>query len=204
MSSRRPRPSKRAGDCRPTARVRGKRAAHAPATLQTIVEHYVANVRERACERLAYYAEQPSLAHALEVVASWRDHDNRVEAHQRRLKRDVKREASERIRALDIRQAMTFEAVFQAVEQALGDIRGLGQLAIYDVSLRLAAVLGLPPERVYLHCGSRKGARALGIRSRERSLSVDRFPPELRRLHGWEIENLLCVYADELRDARAA
>jgi len=155
-------------------------------------------VREVACERLAYYAEQPSLEHALAVVASWLDHDGKVEVHQRRLRHDVKRDAGERIRALDIRQAMTFEAVFRAVDGALGGIRGLGELTIYDVSLRLAAVLGLPPERVYLHRGSRAGAQALGIRTRERSLPVDAFPPEFRRLHGWEIENLLCLYAKAL------
>jgi len=167
-------------------------------TLAKIVDHYIAEVRPRACADLEFYSGQLSLGHALEVVASWRRGDARVEPHQRRLSRQAKTAAAKAIRKLDLQEAMTFEAVFQAVQDAIGDIRGVGDLAVYDVALRLSAVLGQPAGRVYLQSGARKGARALGITTRERSLPRDAFPAELRRLHAWEIENLLCIYKDEL------
>ena len=168
-----------------------------------IVQDYIQHVRERACEHLAFYAEQPSLRNALEVVAAWRDPSGKIERHQRRLRRDVKEAAGELIRRLELGGATSFESVFQRVQEAVGGIRGAGDLVVYDVALRLAAVLGLPPQRVYLHRGSRVGARALGVRTKERSLPLDAFPPEFRRLHAWEIENLLCVYKHELGALRS-
>ena len=167
-----------------------------------IVQDYIQHVRQRACEHLAFYAEQPSLDHALEVVATWRNPEGKVERHQRRLRRDVKRVAGELIRRLELRAATSFEVVFERVQEALGGVHGAGDLVVYDVALRLAAVLGLPPQRVYLHRGSRSGARALGIRTNERSLPLDAFPREFRRLHAWEIENLLCVYKHRLSTPR--
>jgi len=170
--------------------------------LPAIVQDYIQHVRQRACEHLAFYAGQPSLGDALDVVATWRNPEGKIERHQRRLRRDVKRVAGELIRQLELRAATSFEAVFQRVQEALGGVNGAGDLVVYDVALRLAAVLGLPPQRVYLHRGSRAGARALGIRTKERSLPLDAFPPEFRRLHAWEIENLLCVYKDKLSKSR--
>lgn len=163
-----------------------------------IVQDYIQHVRQPACEHLAFYAEQPSLEDALEVVSSWRSPEGKIERRQRRLRRDVKRIAGELIRKLELRSATSFEEVFQRVQEGIGGLRGAGDRAVYDVALRLSAVLGLPPKRVYLHRGSRAGARALGLRTTERSLSLDAFPPEFRRLHAWEIENLLCVYKDKL------
>ena len=173
-------------------------------TLADIVQHYVENVRGRACAGLAYYASQLSLDHVLEVVASWRNEEDLCESHQCRVTREAKQAAAERIRQLDVKSATTFEEVFRRVQDAIGDIRGIGDLAVYDVSLRIGALLGLAPERVYLQGGARHGARALGIQSRERALPVNAFPPEFRRLHAWEIENLLCIYKRKLGQARRA
>lgn len=116
----------------------------------------------------------------------------------RRLPRVARAAAGERIRALELADATSFDEIFRRVEAALDPLPRIGPLAIYDVALRLGAVLGLPPTRVYLQRGALLGARALGIRTRERALPLDAFPHEFRRLHAWEIENFLCRFAPEL------
>lgn len=178
------------GSCAPLRR--------SPRTLAEVVADYVAHVRERACEHLSFYANQPSLAEALVVVASFRGPDGNWEPHQRRLAREARAAAADRIRALELGDAMTFAEVHRRVEEALGPLDGIGPLTVYDVSLRLGAVLGLPPQHVYLQRAALAGARALGLPARVDCVPVDRFPPELRRLYAWEILNLLRAYREEL------
>ena len=55
------------------------------------------------------------------------------------------------------------------------------------------------PERVYLHRGTRKGARALGLDWRADSLDPRVLPKELADLEPREIEDFLCIYKDCLR-----
>jgi hypothetical protein len=41
------------------------------------------------------------------------------------------------------------------------NIKGFGELAVYDCSLRVGSYLNLLPDKIYLHAGTRKGAEAL-------------------------------------------
>jgi len=185
----------RAGSKRTPRRARRRGAP----TLADLVQRYTDELREPACLRLAFYAEQPSLAHALEAVAGWRDEEGRVEPHQKHLGLRAREEAARAIRALEPGQCTSFEQVHEQVRSALEPVRGIGPRTVYDVSLRIGAVLGLPPTRLILHPGCLGGARALGLPTGESSLPVSALPEELRRLHAWEIENLLACFGPELR-----
>jgi hypothetical protein len=81
------------------------------------------------------------------------------------------------------------------VAETIGGIPGIGDLTVYDTAIRIAAHRGLSPRRVYLHAGTRDGARALGV-PRDRAWVM---PRELRRLRPMEIEDCLCIYKAELR-----
>jgi len=167
-----------------------------PITLRAIVDHYIAWFRPR--EWLAFHANQPSLKRAVDVVASWRDEDDKVYSHQSLVPKAAKAGAAERIRKLRVADVDDFEELFQRVEKAIGSIRGVGDLAVYDVAVRIGAFLRVMPRRVYLQTGARKGARALGLDASQRSLPMDVLPSELHRLEPWEVEDVLCIYKDEL------
>jgi hypothetical protein len=68
----------------------------------------------------------------------------------------------------------------------------------YDTALRIGSRLKLEPTAVYLHAGARKGAMRLGVYTRARKVPSTGFPSELARLNPRDIENLLCIYKDEL------
>ncbi|HET8692515.1 MAG TPA: hypothetical protein VFM30_10330 [Steroidobacteraceae bacterium] len=156
--------------------------------------------RTYGCARawVAYHKRQRPVAVALDVVASWRDREGKVYAHQARVPRRAKVEAGNRIRALDLAGVRTFDDLFHRVQDAIGSVRGIGDLAVYDAATRIGASLGVWPEQVYVHAGVRQGARALGLDANRRSLPVNAFPPELRRLDPWQIEDVLCIYKDQL------
>src|SRR5262245_47510204 len=140
---------------------RARPAPDSPAsTFESIVAHYIAT--ERTFPKLAYYVQQPSLEQALEVVALFR-RDHHVEGHQRRLSRAAKAGAGERIRKLRLADVRNFDEIHQRVQKAIGSIRGIGTVAVYDVALRIGMYLGKLPRRVSLQAGARAAARALGV-----------------------------------------
>ena len=82
------------------------------------------------------------------------------------------------------------------VRDAIGPIHGIGDLTIYDTALRIGVNLGLWPTRVYLHSGTRVGARALGLNWRAPHIEPDDCPAELQLLRPHEIEDCLCIFKD--------
>lgn len=96
----------------------------------------------------------------------------------------------------------SFDELLDAVDQAIGSIRCIGDLLLYDTALRIGANLGIMPDRVYLHSGTRRGARALGLAWKRRSISIAELPVALRGLKPHEIEDCLCIFKDRFRDAR--
>ena len=61
------------------------------------------------------------------------------------------------------------------VSDVAADFHGIGSLTVYDTATRIGAFLKLEPDRVYLHAGTRDGARALGFDQRD-SLSASELP----------------------------
>ncbi len=124
--------------------------------------------------------------------------------HQRRLKASVLEEASRRLhRAKHLLQcAKTFDGLHDVVDEKIGPLRGIGPLMVYDTALRIGTKLGHKPRQVYLHSGTRQGARMLGLCWRMPSLPVECFPPELQELEPREIEDCLCIFKDKMRPNR--
>src|SRR5262249_54941969 len=79
----------------------------------------------------------------------------------------------------------------------IGEIRGVGELTVYDISHRIGAHFGNAPQLVHLHAGTRTGARAFGIRGG--ILDPKTLPHAFSRLTPAEIEDCLCIYKDVLR-----
>lgn len=75
----------------------------------------------------------------------------------------------------------------------------MGALTIYDTAVKIGAHLGLEPTSVYLHTGTRDGARALGLDVRGGTIPIDSLPPEFARLDADEIEDCLCMFKADLR-----
>ncbi len=90
-----------------------------------------------------------------------------------------------------------FDALHDAVREAIQGITRVDVLAIYDTALRLGAFRGVLPDRVYLHAGTLKGVKNLGLNIRaKKSLAMSDFPPEFGELEAYEVENCLCIYKD--------
>jgi hypothetical protein len=109
-------------------------------------------------------------------------------------------EAAARLQAIEVEiaAASDFAALHGLVEAAIANISGIGELAVYDIAHRVGAYRGLHPEEIYLHAGTREGAKALGLPANRESLPITSLPAGLRSLSAEEAEDLLCIYRKTL------
>ncbi len=164
-------------------------------TLAELVKWYR---REKAPQRknaLRHYAKQAKLADAIRAAAMAETADGIMDDHQRRVGHERCTEATECLlqRAREIGRVQTFDELHRLVCDATKGVRRFGALARYDTAVRIGAWRRLRPEKVYLHCGTRKGARELGLVSIGSVVEKDELPEELRVLGADDVENFLCI-----------
>lgn len=97
-----------------------------------------------------------------------------------------------------IRKCNSFHDLWLTTKK-LRAIKGLGELYVYDTSLRIGAYLNLFPKKIYLHAGTRKGASNYGLEIANREwLEMTEMPVKLKELEPQEIEDILCIYKDKI------
>jgi len=171
-------------------------------SLEEIVDRYIHDYRPDAVEEIAYFANQPSLDQAVELAAMSITQRGKRHPHQRRIPRVVLEEARNVLRSLPLKQCRSFHELFCCLSDNLDPIPGIGELTVYDIATRMGAFLGLEPENVYLHAGTRAGARALGLRDGA-FLEPAELPAQFARLKPREIEDCLCIYKSHFGRAAA-
>jgi probable addiction module antidote protein len=169
-------------------------------SLDDIVIEYRTKWRPAALAEMQWFAKRPSFEDAITAAGRAEGSDGKRFAHQRRIPAGVLRIAEQRLNAnaSALAASASFDELHAAVRDAIGSISGIGDLMIYDTSLRLGAWQRLTPRRVYLHAGTLKGARAIGVPPSQRTIPMNALPRALSRLTAWEAEDILCLYADRL------
>jgi hypothetical protein len=113
------------------------------------------------------------------------------------------RSSCRRLLEADVEACCDFDALHALVLRLIDPIPRIAELTVYDTSLRIGAKLGLYPRTVYLHRGSRDGARALGLDRHAPFLRVEELPQPFRRLEPFEVEDCLCIYKKFFSRTRA-
>jgi len=65
-----------------------------------------------------------------------------------------------------IQSTKEFNDLYNLLKELLSNIKGVGELYIYDTALRIGAYLGHEPDKIYLHAGTLQGAKKLGLNTR--------------------------------------
>jgi hypothetical protein len=164
--------------------------------LDAIIRFYEQKHRDRAIGELRSFADEPTLASAVSRAGLAVRKDGKRYNHQRRIPAHVLQAARENLLVAPLATATSFHELFVTVQRAIGEIPGVGELMVYDTAFRIGARLRLEPERIYLHSGTRVGARRLGLDSRAKSVDRGVLPVELRHLPSWQVEDILCIFKE--------
>jgi len=130
----------------------------------------------------------------------------RMYSHQRRNGHAVCKWAADLLlkQRTKIKACKSFEDLVAIVKRCTRLIPRFKELSVYDTALRIGANLDIFPDRVYLHCGAKAGARNLQLKIGKGYLEKSDLPIELRQLPPHIIENFFCVCKKQLRQLRVA
>jgi hypothetical protein len=168
---------------------------------EEIVQHYIDRCRSDAREELRHFGSQPDLPTAIRFAALAINEKGKRHDHQRRIPRQTlehfRRDLLKRCRAL--RSCKTFPELMMITEKVGAGYWKRPGLTVYDTTHRIGEFIGVHPDRVYLHTGTRDGAKALGLDGKRPFLFRREFPRAFGRLKPYEIEDCLCRYKDQLK-----
>jgi hypothetical protein len=172
--------------------------------LKYIIDSYISRFRDGERRELEWHRNQPTLNAAIKMAALATDQLGKRHKHQCRFQRATLEGARDSLLQImrAIKRANSFDELHSLIEAELLPRRGINELYIYDTALRIGAYLGHLPRKVYLHRGTRQGARALGFHE-TRAISLSQFPSEFNKLSAHEIEDLLCIYRDYFQRPRS-
>lgn len=172
-----------------------------------------------------WYRQADNLLEAIEKAFKSEDERNKVHGHQCNVGRKVLKQATKKAvetyqeNNLSEKDLNTFEKIYEFVDYSTV-INRFGELAHYDVSLRIAKYQELKYPicghltEVYLHRGTLNGAKAVfyagdmdkSIQKSNlkegRKISITSFPHPLNTLSGDHLENLLCIYKQQLKEQK--
>jgi len=150
--------------------------------LEQIVSDYITNKRKNAEAEGRWFLIQPTFEKAVSMAGRARKPSGNRFGHQRRIPGSVLWQSEEALlNSLSaLRTARTFEELRQIILSQIGDIRGIGELTVYDTAVRTGAKLKSAPSVVFRHAGTRIGAKALGLDGSQRFIGREAFTAEER------------------------
>ena len=168
--------------------------------LSSIVQTYLRKKAPGEADYLRFYKIQRSLSAAIEMAALAQLPRGKRFSHQRRIPGRVLQQIRDRLleQRSRLRDCKSFQELHNMIERLALPIEGIGELAVYDTAHRLGEYLGLSPERVYLHAGTRVGARALGLDGKAKTIPMSALPKEFQVLRPDQVEDCLCIFKKEL------
>jgi hypothetical protein len=176
-----------------------------PETVEMIVAEYDLSEAERVADADWWRADGHPFLTVIDRVGNAVDARGKRHSHQWRLNADALAKGKAALHGISdqLQQAPDFLQLWFLVQDAFKPIWGLGELAVYDTTERLRHRLRLESAHViFLHAGTRVGARRLaGGRLKPDDawgIHRDQVPDRLRHLSTHEIEDVLCIYKDEL------
>jgi predicted patatin/cPLA2 family phospholipase len=151
---------------------------------------------------IKYCKNAPDLKTAIIRAAMAKGENGNKHPHQRRYIRDdvLKKLANKLIeREKQIKNIKNFDELFEIIVRTYV-FNNEDSLTVYDTALRIGFYLNKFPEKIYIHAGAKKGAEK--IRGKiENHFVMKKYLPEPFKssdLAEYELEDLFCVYKDEL------
>jgi hypothetical protein len=166
-------------------------------SLSTLVAIYRRKHGPRIAAYLDYFTKLEAHDDAIRFACHGKE--GRIHGHQHLVGKEKVEQARKVLQrhADEIMACKSFDDLLTLVEDRTSSIDRFGILAVYDTSLRLGAHLHLWPEVVYLHAGTKKGCKALGVETKGGTVEMERLPKPVRELEPYQAEDFMCIFKDE-------
>lgn len=170
--------------------------------INNIINHYKKWKAENPDTWIFHTCNQNNLTSAISVAALSKNHLSQKHNHQRRLKNENLELFKIKLinKKHDIQNVTDFDALLNIMEEC--KIKGVGEVAFYDIANRIGNYLTIQPAFVYLHAGTREGLEnLLGHKVKIKYIKKSDLPEPFKgsSLTCHEIEDILCIYKKLLK-----
>ena len=173
-----------------------------------VIKHYKSKIMEYKNERndncsvdrvVKYVLKQKNIEEAINTAVISRAENGKKHSHQRRLPNNCLEDYAQKLLEIkkQISQTKSFDSLYMLLEQ--NRIHGVGELLIYDVSVRIGEYLKIYPETIYVHAGTRIGLQNLQKEKiHEKQIKKETLPEPFRSsdLTPGQLEDFFCIYKD--------
>lgn len=168
----------------------------------TIVRQYKAMRAKYPDQHIDFCIQQKQLVNAIEVAAKAIDGQNKIHSHQRRVGRIKLNAFADQLKLKErkISKAKTFDDLLSIIEKI--NCERIADLTKYDTATRIGSYLNIFPDRIYLHTGTRVGAKnLLGNVNGKKFITLGELPTEFKNhdLTASEFEDILCIFKDDFK-----
>lgn len=166
---------------------------------RSIIKAYKKLYLSSASAESEYFRTLPSLVVCIDSASHAINSKGNKSKHQWRIRKITLSQAKGILIAniQAIKKVASFDELFVLIDCLLHSVKGIGELYIYDTSLRIGAYLGYLPKKVYLHAGTRIGAKKLGFANKV-AIEMSELPDEYQKLEPFMVEDILCIFKDKL------
>jgi len=147
---------------------------------------------------IIYFRNMDNIESVIEHAAMSIDENGKKYRHQRRIKHEVLLNVKQQLfkQKLLIMNSKTFDEIYNIIESCR--VKGFGALSIYDTTFRIGSFLGIEPDKIYLHAGTKKGVKNLGVNIRgKKFITKNELPSVFCKMKPMELEDLLCIYKNK-------
>lgn len=167
--------------------------------LERYLKSYIKNNKKSLNNYLAKYSKLKDMNDVITCAVMAKFPNGNKHPHQRRVKLQVMEQVRDKLLEEEnkIKECKSFDELIEIIESC--KVKGFGELAIYDTALRIGSKINIYPEKIYLHAGTKIGAKELGLKIDNKVIEVSKLPEELKKLKPYEIEDFLCIYKDKFK-----
>jgi hypothetical protein len=168
-------------------------------SLEELVRRFLSKRGSAIDESVALVKRQPTLRAAVVTAVLACHPDMKKHSHQFRIPMSRMRATLRSVlkHTKEIAAAKNFDQLHEIVRRCR--TFGYGELAVYDAAHRIGAYRRITPTIIYLHRGTRDGARSLGLDVSSGVARMHELPRALRRLTAAQAEDFLCMYKRALK-----
>lgn len=166
-------------------------------SLSEIVKCYKKIFRPNNLKEKEYFFNKPSLINVIKIAPS-KSTNNQKHPHQYRINKQALETFTKKLLSKidSLKNSKTFKELHKKTCEIGNNEPGIGKLTCYDTATRIGYKLCLYPEYVYLHAGTKDGAKKLLKSNYVNKLTIPKsfFPKEFEGLSCDEIEDILCIF----------
>ena len=173
--------------------------------LEEHIIDYKSKYSEVIAEEIKEFKSMPSITDAIEKAASMIMGNGKRHPHHCLKSKNTLETAENTLlnKQSVISKANNFDDLHEIIINMFNGTEGIGPLYCYDTAFLIGAHLGKLPEKIYLHAGTKKGAKNMGIDVLNKKYIEMKDLPcceifERKCLKPYEIEDFLCIYKEKL------